>query len=243
MENLKYNNPQVYTKSFPVENVKTYNKLILSFILGIFLLIGMGNISASLVLGTNCGFVTVAPTDDPGNHTSYDIGGQARVIRHTSPVGSTKITEIGWYISAGEETNYEIGLYSANGTIVPGEAETLLYVSRTQLAGDTIPGWEHVSVDWNISENTVYWIAIQIDNAFSDISGTYANSGGEGQDAKVGTTLPNPFGGGAISDADAMEGIYAVYETTPDVTPSSHIIFKGTSHITLKELLRLIFRI
>jgi len=167
----------------------------------------------ALVIGTNCGFVTSAPTDNPEGST-FEICNNAVVSKFTSPAGVTKIIEIGWWCNeATEEVNFEVGLYSADGTVVPGEAGTRLYVSDTNAKG-TGSGWKRVTVDWSITESTDYWIGLQLDNTASATNTDNATSGGEGYDRiYVQTGLPNPFGGGAISDADGMLAIYALYET------------------------------
>lgn len=167
----------------------------------------------ALVLGTNCGFVTVAPTADPLDFgiTGDDSSG---VTKDISPAGAIKITEIGcWCDTATTQANFEVGLYAADGAVVPGEAGTLLYVSRTNAKGTTA-GWKRVTVDWDIEPNTAYWLGFQLDNTTPD---TYIGrdlSGGMGMDNRIygQTTLPNPFGGGALGDSDGLLGIYAVWE-------------------------------
>ena len=167
----------------------------------------------ALVIGTNCGFVTSAPTDNPEGGL-FEIRNNAVVSKFTSPDGVTKIIEIGWWCNEStEEANFEVGLYSADGAVVPGEAGTRLYVSDTNAKG-TSSGWKRVTVDWSITESTDYWIGLQLDNTASATNTDNATSGGEGYDRiYVQTGLPNPFGGGAISDADGMLAIYALYET------------------------------
>ena len=165
----------------------------------------------NLLLGTNSGFVTTAPTADPvGTPTSRD--GYATVLKDTSPATATKITEIGWWCdSSAPETNFEVGLYSQNVSL---SASSLLYSDtiNTKLSGST--GWQVVTgLDWAISENTPYWIGLQIDNTNPAVNIDINTSGGLGRDDKVlQTSLPDPFNGGAIDDPLGSHAIYAVWE-------------------------------
>jgi hypothetical protein len=166
----------------------------------------------AVVLGTSSGFVTTAPTSDPTG-TGYPADANAFVSKDTSPATATKITEIGWWANtATAETNFEVGLYAADGAVVPGEAGTRLYVANTNAKGTT-SGWKVVSVDWDISPSTAYWLALQVDDTVSTTEADIALTGGNGVDIKnTQTTLTDPFGGGALADADAMLAIYAVWE-------------------------------
>lgn len=172
----------------------------------------------AVTIGTNAGFVTVAPTADPaGNNGSMDNG--ARVTKDTSPATAAKVTEIGWWCdNATEAANFEVGIYAADGAVVPGEAGTLLHVSRTNAKGTT-SGWKRVTgLDWAISPNTVYWIGVQLDNTATLTNNNNALTGGQGHDNLSGaTTLPDPFGGGAFP-ADVTGAYYAVWEESSGPT-------------------------
>lgn len=179
----------------------------------------------AVVLGTNSGFVTVAPTTDPEG-TNAGLDTFSDVTKHTSPATAVKITEIGWWCdTASEEANFEVGLYAADGAVVPGEAGTLLHVSRTNAKG-TGAGWKVVTgLNWAISENTAYWIGIQLDNTATTTNYNYASSGGAGEDFKGGqTTLSDPYGGGTISDTNAMTATYAVWEAAPASTGNMFLV-------------------
>ena len=166
----------------------------------------------ALVYGTNIGFLTTAPTTDPSGSSTLTVDGASFVLKHTSPSTAGMITEIGWWCdTATSEINFEVGLYAANGTVVPGEAGTLLSVSRTNAKGTTA-GWKVVSgLNWSISPDTVYWIGLQVGNTDTTAIDIEA-SGGNGFDRKPSqTTLTNPFSSGALQDADGMVAIYAVW--------------------------------
>lgn len=170
----------------------------------------------AVTLGTNSGFVLTAPSTDPAA-TDNTVDGLSLVTKHTSPAGAIKITEIGWYRGAGTNTaNFEIGLYSDSA----GVADALLYVDRTN--SSSVQGWITVSVDWTITPNTPYWLGLQMDAHTGSSSVDGATSGGDGRDFLTAqTTLPNPFGGGAVAGADDMYAIYALYQSAPTVALNS----------------------
>lgn len=166
----------------------------------------------ALVLGTNCGFVTVAPSADPGG-TDFGIDARSAVTKDTSPATAAKITEIGWYCdNATEEANFELGLYAANGATVPGEAGTRLQVAAVNAKGTGV-GWKKATVDWTISPSTAYWLGAQLDDTPTATNTNYAASAGGGYDWRAGqTALTDPYAGGALADVDGMIAIYAVWE-------------------------------
>jgi len=174
----------------------------------------------AVVLGTNSGFVTVAPTSDPGAFYAPEIDDNAFVTKDTSPETAIKITEIGWWCdNATEEANFEVGLYAADGEVVPGEAGTLLYSDTTNAKGTTA-GWKSVAVDWEISGNTVYWLGVQLDNTATATATNHDTNFGSGNDFLAASieTLPNPFGGGALSNANGKTTLYAVWEAEAPTT-------------------------
>ena len=117
----------------------------------------------ALSIGTNCGFVTVAPTASLGS-SGEQVDTKATVFIDESPATAVKIVEIGWYCyNATEEANFEVGLYAADGATVPVEAGTLLEVERTNAKGTTA-GWKRVTVEWDIDSSTDYWLGVQLDD-------------------------------------------------------------------------------
>ena len=168
----------------------------------------------ALVLGTNCGFVTVAPTGYPAAGGGTTADGRKMVFKDTSPATAIKVIEMGWRTGdATEVANFEVGLYAADGA--SGEAGTRLYVDDTNAKGTT-SGWKVVTgLDWGISPSTIYWLAVQLDDTATSTYINRESSGGAGYDIATDTTLTDPFGGGALSDSDGILAIYAVYEAAP----------------------------
>lgn len=192
----------------------------------------------AIVIGTDAGFVEEAPVNAPGGTGHLVIDNYARVTRDTSPETATTITEMGWYCETpSQESNFEVGLYAADGDVVPGEAGTLLYSDTTNAKGTT-SGWKRVTgLNWSIDADTSYWLGIQLDDVATTTYVNYHSSGGYGYDYSTPqASLPNPFGGGALSDADAIIAIYAVWEAaaaTCDCPASGHWQISDGSACTL----------
>lgn len=163
----------------------------------------------ALVLGTNSGFVTVAPSANPGG-TSTTRDGYASAMRDTAPVGATAITEIGWWSDAvSVETNFEVGLYSDDaGNDKP---LTRLSVEATNAKG-TSAGWKTVAVNWAITAETKYWLAVQIDAHTGSSKIDYANTGGDRASFVAGSTLLTTWPASS-ENASYLYGIYAVYSS------------------------------
>lgn len=177
----------------------------------------------ALALGTNSGFVTVAPTADPAA-TGTTIDGSSVVTKHTSPANAVKITSIGWYRASGTNAaNWEIALYADSA----GVAGSRLFADQAN--STTSNGWVTTAVDWDIAPNTDYWLGLQMDSHSGSSSVDAASSGGAGSDILGSqTTLNDPYGGGAVADADGMYAIYAL------VAPISAAI-TGTATAAITE--------
>jgi hypothetical protein len=164
----------------------------------------------ALVKGTNCGFVTSAPSGDPGGGGAV-ADGSARAMKADTPAGAAKIVEIGWYCGeATEEANYEVGIYDHNSGDNNPEA---LVGSDTVNAKGTGTGWKRVTgLNIAVSGSTTYWIAVQLDNTATATRIDYDNDAGEKADQKtIQTQLTEPWGVSGFTDASLM-AIYAVYE-------------------------------
>lgn len=151
--------------------------------------------------------MTVAPTADPAG-TAVTIDGSSVVTKHTSPSTAIKIVEVGWYRASGTNAaNWEIGLYADSG----GAAGSRLFVDATNSSGSN--GWLAVAVDWTITGSTAYWLGLQMDAHSGSSTVDSEASGGAGSDLLTAqTALNDPYGGGAVADADGMYAIYAVWQ-------------------------------
>lgn len=187
----------------------------------------------ALTLGVNCGFVTSAPTTDPSAGNLFAIDNAILVMKHKSPAGNYKIVEMGWYMDnvPTEEANFEVGLYDSDGIVAPGEAGTLLFSNRTNAKGTAV-GWKVVKdLNWPISGSKNYWLGVQLDDTATQTTMAYTGFGGSGVDFNnTQTTLINPFGGGAIFDADGKLGIYALIEPVQLGTAGTKYINSNWPH-------------
>lgn len=168
----------------------------------------------TLVLGTNCGFVTVAPTSDPGGAATSNDGLQL-ALRDITSAGVNKITEIGWWCgNSNNETNFEVGIYSHNSG--DDEPDTLIGVYRTNAKGTT-SGWKKVAVDIDIEPSTTYWIGHQVDETNTAVSEDFRSTAGKVKFTTGETTLATTWPG-VSSQLVAIWGLYAVEENVAEGT-------------------------
>ena len=180
----------------------------------------------ALVLGTNCGFVTTAPTSDPAG-ASAPVSPYATAIPATSPATAGKIVEIGWWLDSSTiEHNFEVGIYNNSVIDYPSSVVGSLY--QTNSVGTTNGVWKRVTVDIDITGNTSYWIAVQAGTSSTLSYTNYASlGGGTGRRSKVASTLSNPFVSGA-GWATSYRAFYAVWEAG-EVTETNMKINIGDS--------------
>lgn len=173
-------------------------------------------VKMALVLGTNCGFVTVAPIGDPGIfHNPVD--NRAIAFKITSPAGEGNIlTSMGWLCAnTSQAANFQIGIYSHDSE---ADEPLNLLASSGDIAKGTTAGWKTTSVNYALEPSTIYWIALQLDNTSTATNCDFEFSAGEKQDRDFGvTSLLNPWGG---SDATGQNlyAFYALYEGAPSIT-------------------------
>jgi len=167
----------------------------------------------ALVLGTNCGFVSSAPSADPGG-SNYEFDSRAAALKDVSPATATKITEIGvWIDAATEEANIDLAIYTHNAGDDNPEA---IVVGKVNVAKGTTAGWKKQSCNITISSSTTYWIAVQLDSTATNTYAIYGEDVGEKWDIKVSETeLTDPWGVSVATYGDKVFGVYAVWEAAP----------------------------
>lgn len=161
-------------------------------------------------MGTNAGFVTEAPTEDP-NVAGAGVDNLTVAIRDDSP-GDATVTELGYYINnATQEANWEMGIYTHDA--VDGEPEDLLDGATKTNAKGTDAGWKNrVGLNISIDASTIYWIACQLDNTQTASEIAYLQIQGEFNEAvNPSTTLPDPTWPGSTSSGDYIFAYYALY--------------------------------
>ncbi|MCJ7805918.1 hypothetical protein MUP46_04735 [Patescibacteria group bacterium] len=165
----------------------------------------------ALVKGTNCGFVTTAPTADPAG-TFLTIDTRAFGFKDVAPAGVVRVTEIGWWCdTASEAANFDVGIYSHDSG---NNRPNALIGSASNNAKGTTAGWKVVTgLDISITAGTTYWLGVQLDDTATPTGTDYANDAAEKQDRKTGqTSLPDPWGASSGTAAQLL-AFYAVYET------------------------------
>ncbi len=175
----------------------------------------------ALVIGTNAGLVTTAPTADPATGSGNTIDDQTKGVKITTTDAVT-ITEMGWYATgSSQESNFEVGIYSHDsGNDIP---LNLIYFDRTNAKGTT-EGWKTKGgLSWDLNATTVYWLGVQLDNtATSTAVALQSGRTGERYSFKVSqSTLVSPFSPSNSVD-DNLLGIYALHEAA--VTQCSNTV-------------------
>lgn len=184
----------------------------------------------AVVLGTNAGFVTTAPTADPGG-SNLGVDASSRCTKDTCPADVSIITEVGWYQGSFDNTgSYAVGLYSHNSG--SNTANALLESST----GHTMTGmgWQVVSgLNWSVTPGTVYWLATAIPNTTPNVTMDYVNTGGRTgiNVAGAGVSLPDPFA--SASDTDYILALYAKVES------GSQEYAEGTKTVTAAGIVSL----
>lgn len=152
----------------------------------------------AIVIGTNAGFVTVAPTADPGGQGN-PVDYLARSNLYTAPAGNNKVIEMGWWMRSfpgdpGE--NFQLGIYSDNA----GEPGNLLVMEEAVLLD--APGWGTVSLDFELTPATAYWLAVVCQASTPGTDCSYVTTGANDYSIHLNTqTLPNPW-------VEAGSGVY-----------------------------------
>ena len=178
----------------------------------LFAILIIPNCFSALVDGTTCGFVTSAPTGNPGGTDGVNLNARTVANRYTSPSGTNSISEIGWYtIYASEEANFEVGIYSHDSG---NNKPNLLLASNPTNAKGTTAGWKTSSISYNISASTIYWIATQCDGTVTNSRLQYTTDAGYKRDYQDSTTtLSSPWGTSTGTVAQ-MISIYALYSSS-----------------------------
>lgn len=169
----------------------------------------------ALVLGTNSGFVSSAPSADPEG-TLTQMQDKYRATAHTSPSGTNVITNLGWYCdNATEAADYQMGVYSNNAATNPNSPNVLIASAATGAKGTTA-GWKSVAYSTSIDASTIYHIALQLDNTASETYANFSNSltgaiwtAGPSSGC---TELPSNWTGTTSEYADWGIAFYALYK-------------------------------
>lgn len=171
-----------------------------------------------LTEGTNAGFVTATPSGDPAVGTPI-VDDFAFAGKFVSPKWAGRVTEIGWWCEdATQEADFEVGIYTHN--IIDDEPETLIAKSAPTAKGTTGGEWKRVTgLNIFITENTTYWIAVQLDNTASTTDSGWREAIGH-KTARISgaTSLPSPWGTSDNTEA-FLVSFYAIWEVAELIGP------------------------
>lgn len=151
----------------------------------------------ALVKGTNCGFVSVAPSADPaatgGAIDNFGIGFKA-----TSPAGNNNVTELGWYqpLANNDAADYCCGIYSHDAGNNRPNALIATQSSGQSSMANTAGWYKYTGLSISLTASTTYWIAAGVENVTNQNQVDYAADAGEKYDWKFTATgaLPSPWG-------------------------------------------------
>jgi hypothetical protein len=163
--------------------------------------------------GTNAGFVASYPAGDPGGTNTTAVDTYAYAAKFTSPSDATAIDKMGaWLTYSLGGTDFEMGIYSHDSA--NDRPDQLLFsVTGTKTLGE---GWKTLTFSNEISGNTIYWLACQVDDTAITTSNdfdypasyrtVYKNSQ---------TSLPSSWGTSDTTVTTRILALYAEYTTTP----------------------------
>lgn len=159
----------------------------------------------ALSVGTNCGFVTSAPSADPDADTNTGIDTFWYMEQFTAPAAGT-VTEIGWWCKeATEAANFTVAISEDVGDL----PEHILSGSAATAKGTTA-GWKKVSgFTQAIVSGTKYWLGVCLLDTATPTSITCNSTGGVSL-YNNGVVIPDPYvsGGGGLN---YLLSIYALY--------------------------------
>lgn len=188
---------------------------ILSLILAISLLF-CSNSYAVVAKGVSAGFVTSAPTSDPGGLGYYLFRNTAWANKDTSPAAGGLVTQMGYFIYGprnGYPTDYELCIYNHNA--VDNLPNIILNQVNGTTSGSSADRWITESVNYTLAGSTTYWIEAQYDND-GDSTGSMEAQNIAGERSSKNTaadTSPDPW---VSSSAGAsLAAIYALYTDIP----------------------------
>jgi hypothetical protein len=172
----------------------------------------------ALVVGTNCGFVSVAPSADP-NGTSDLVSGFQLTFKCTSPAGSSNIvTEIGWYQAGSNQVSaYNVAIHAHNA-VNDRPGAVLATQSSGQSTTVITPGWyKYTGLNIAIEPGTIYWLTVGLPDAtsnFIDLGVVAGERTGYKNDSGAPNYIESPWSTITATSNQAY-AIYAKYEVVP----------------------------
>ena len=178
---------------------------------------------AAIVVGTNAGFVTVAPSADPTGGATSNLDTRTFASKFTSPSDATSIVELGWWCNnATEAADFDVGVYDHN--VGDNNPEAVVGSLSQNNAKGTTSGWKKITgLNIPIDGSTIYWLAVQLDDTATTTNTDYNTLGAPYQlEYKDGQTALLSLFGSSNEVANRAYAIYAVYTT--GVTAAGQVI-------------------
>ncbi len=187
--------------------VHTVKTLLLSFLFCLVCLNGY----CGLTKGTNCGFVTSAPSADPNTGVTEITDAKAVALKDTTPSDVTGITEIGfWLDSATIQTGEDWTIALFNHDAGNDEPNVRLFVGTPTDINNQVEVWKSESgVGFSPDASTTYWIAEHITSMTGTANVDIESSAGDRYSEDPSASMPSPWGVATNTD-DFLVAIYAV---------------------------------
>lgn len=162
----------------------------------------------ALVIGTNCGFCSSAPSADPGG-TPVVLDSYTAAAKFDSPAGTNSVSEMGWWCDNDTQAvGFELGIYSHDAD---NGKPNLLLAASSETAKGTTGGWKTAAVSYGLTASTSYWLAAQLDNTSTTTNIDYLGNVAYAEAYKATqTTLPSPWGS-STGTAARIIAVYAAY--------------------------------
>ena len=173
----------------------------------------------AVVLGESAGIITAAAfhDHDPAG-TGGTIDGYTVAGKYTSPAGTNRIIEIGWYLSVDTSAAaYECGVYTNDPTGDSNNGKPNVKVGSFATGQSTIlstQGWyKYTGLNITIDASTIYWVAVGVSNVGAPQTDTSSSTGDRyGYKAVADGVLTDPWGTTDGGVAKSVAAIYAIYE-------------------------------
>jgi len=186
----------------------------------------------ALTKGTNCGFVSSAPSTDP-NATLAPNSGYTVALKDTSPAGTNNVTALGWYQSASNnnsDDDYDLAVYSHDAT--NNRPNTIVGSKATGQAttADTEGWYTYTGLSISIDASTTYWLAIGVESTGAYTGYDRQDSAGDKYDYKdTGDSMCPATWGTSNGTSERLLGVYALYAAASGAssTPSFQYYFNN----------------
>lgn len=176
----------------------------------------------ALTIGEHAGFIPDAPGTP--SYVSQSINTIACATKDTSPAGSNKVTQMGWWqdrASGGGNPCYEMALYSHDAVndrpnaIIAGSHQT----GSNVVGADGVKWYTYGSLNISLVASTIYWTSVGVGTSGGNVLIEYSglDAGRKAQDDTITScNLESPWGG--TTEDTRIYAIYALYEAAGGIS-------------------------